>query len=85
VTLPRRSDRIALLEMRALLHRIIDVRDDGGRERYFSDDRHRWVVHRLWIAVGNDAVAYAQAVGAAGRRARRAVHPSCVPPAASMS
>ena len=28
------------------------------------DDRHRWVLHRLWIAVGNEAVAHAQAVGA---------------------
>jgi uncharacterized protein with HEPN domain len=64
VTSPRRPDRIALLEMRALLVQIIDLRDDGGRERYFSDDRHRWVVHRLWIAVGNEAVAYAHAVGA---------------------
>ena len=63
VTSPRGPDRIALLEMRVLLVRIIDVREDGGRERYFSDDRHRWVVHRLWIAVGNEAVAYAQAVG----------------------
>jgi uncharacterized protein with HEPN domain len=64
VTSPRRPARIALLEMRALLHRIVELREDGGREHYFSDDRHRWVVHRLWIAVGNEAVAYAQAVGA---------------------
>jgi uncharacterized protein with HEPN domain len=50
--------------MRALLGQIIDVREDGSRERYFSDDRHRWVLHRLWIAVGNEAVAYTHAVGA---------------------
>ncbi|MFC5999795.1 hypothetical protein ACFP6A_13830 [Quadrisphaera sp. GCM10027208] len=48
--------------MRELLGSIIDVRDDGGRDRYFADDRHRWVLHRLWIAVGNEAVAYSAAV-----------------------
>lgn len=49
--------------MRALVDRVVEVRDDGGRERYFADDEHRWVLHRLWIAVGNEAVAYAAAVG----------------------
>lgn len=57
-----RPDRYALLEMRGLLGRIVDVRDDGSRDHYFADDRHRWVLHRLWIAVGNEAVAYAEAV-----------------------
>jgi uncharacterized protein with HEPN domain len=50
--------------MRALLLQIIALREDGGRQRYFSDDHHRWILHRLWIAVGNEAAAYAQAVGA---------------------
>lgn len=60
---PRRPDRYALLEMRALVERIVHLRDDGGRDRYFSDEEHRWLIHRLWIAVGNEAMAYAQAVG----------------------
>lgn len=56
---PRRPDRYALLEMRALVERIIQLRDAGGRQRYFADDDHRWLIHRLWIGVGNEAVAYA--------------------------
>ena len=60
---PRRPDRYALLEMRALVERIALLRDDGGRQRYFAEEDHRWLIHRLWIAVGNEAVAYAQAVG----------------------
>lgn len=47
-----------------LLGRVLEVRDDGGRQRYFGDDRHRWILHRLWIAIGNEAVAYAAAVDA---------------------
>lgn len=50
--------------MGVLLERIVEVRDDGGRDRYFADARHRWVVHRLWIAVGNEVVAYCAAVDA---------------------
>ena len=50
--------------MRALLGRIVAIRDDGGRDGYFADDQRRWVIHRLWIAVGNEAAAYAVAVGA---------------------
>lgn len=61
---PTRPDRYALLEMRALLDRIVAVSDDGGRDRYVVDERHRWVLHRLWIAVGNEAVAYAAATDA---------------------
>ncbi len=28
-----------------------------------ADDRYRWVLHRLWIAAGNEALAYTQATG----------------------
>jgi uncharacterized protein with HEPN domain len=49
--------------MRALLSQLIDLRENGGRERYFADDHHRWIMHRLWIAVGNEAVTYARVVG----------------------
>lgn len=59
---PRRPDRYALLEMRALLEQIVERREDGGRERYDTDADRRWTIHRLWIAVGNEAVAYAAAV-----------------------
>jgi uncharacterized protein with HEPN domain len=57
----RRPDRHALLELDALLAQIARRRDAGDRERYDSDDDYRWVVHRLWIAVGNEALAYTQA------------------------
>lgn len=30
-------------------------RPKGGRERYDTDDVYRWALHRLWIAVGNEA------------------------------
>jgi len=28
-----------------------------------SDDRYRWVLHRLWIAVGNGAITYVRLAG----------------------
>ena len=55
--------------MRALVDHIVAVRDDGGRDRYFTDDRHRWVIHRLWIAVGNEAVTYTASIGGDTHRA----------------
>lgn len=60
----RRPDRRALLELQALLSLIAQLREEGGRNRYDVDERHRWVIHRLWIAVGNEADAYAEYVGA---------------------
>lgn len=57
----QRPDRHALLELDALLEQIAQRRDSGDRDRYDSDDDYRWVLHRLWIAVGNEALAYAQA------------------------
>ena len=54
----RRPDRHALLELDALLDQIAQRCDAGDRARYDSDDDYRWVLHRLWIAVGNEALAY---------------------------
>lgn len=55
-----RPDRHALLELDALLSEIRQRRNNGDRARYDSDDDYRWVLHRLWIAVGNEAHAYTQ-------------------------
>lgn len=54
--------------MDALLNLVESVRDSGGRERFNGDDSYRWAVHRLWIAVGNEAAAYADARGIHVRR-----------------
>ena len=57
-----RPDRHALLELDALLE-IAALRDDGDAARFDRDSRYRWVLHRLWIAVGNEALAYTAAAG----------------------
>jgi hypothetical protein len=58
-----RLDRHALLEMLALLTQIANVRGEGDAARFAADDRYRWLLHRLWIAAGNEALAYTQATG----------------------
>lgn len=58
-----RGDRHALLELDALLLRIQSLTADGDRPRFETDDNFRWVLHRLWIAVGNEALAYAKVSG----------------------
>jgi uncharacterized protein with HEPN domain len=58
-----RPDRHALLELDALLAQIETTVADGDRSRFDADDRYRWVLHRLWIAVGNEALAYARLAG----------------------
>ncbi|HYZ53602.1 MAG TPA: hypothetical protein VE733_08900 [Streptosporangiaceae bacterium] len=58
-----RPDRHVLLELDALLAQIEALLAEGGRERFDADDRYRWVLHRLWIAVGNEALAYARLTG----------------------
>jgi hypothetical protein len=58
-----RPDRHALLELDALLATLQSLRDQGSAQRFDADDRYRWVLHRLWIAAGNEALAYATAVG----------------------
>jgi len=58
-----RSDRHALLELQGLLTEIVALRSDGSSDRFAADARYRWVLHRLWIAAGNEALAYTQATG----------------------
>ncbi len=58
-----RPDRHALLELDALLEEIIALRDEGDGDRFEHDHRYHWVLHRLWIAVGNEALAYTTAIG----------------------
>ncbi len=58
-----RADRHALLELDALLARIEALAADGDRKKFENDDHLRWVLHRLWIAVGNEALAYARLAG----------------------
>ena len=50
-----RPDRHALLELDALLSEIAMLRDEGDAARFDRETRYRWVLHRLWIAVGNEA------------------------------
>ena len=45
------------------MEQIARRRDEGNRTRYDVDDDYRWVLHRLWIAVGNEAHAYTEAAG----------------------
>jgi uncharacterized protein with HEPN domain len=56
-----RPDRHALLELDALLGHVVARVEAGSRERFDADDEYRWVLHRLWIAIGNEAAAYAGA------------------------
>jgi hypothetical protein len=65
-----RPDRHALLELDALLHEIAVLRDEGGAARFSDDLRYRWVLHRLWIAAGNEALAHITAIGI-GQAVRR--------------
>jgi hypothetical protein len=58
-----RPDRHALLELDALLSEIAMLRDEGDAARFDREARCRWVLHRLWIAVGNEALAYTAATG----------------------
>jgi len=63
-----RPDRQALLELDALLGHIIRLRDAGSRSRYDEDLDYRWALHRVWIAIGNEAQAFAEARGLDPRR-----------------
>jgi uncharacterized protein with HEPN domain len=60
---PLRPDRLALLELDALLGHILRLRDAGDRARFDADDDYRWAIHRIWIAIGNEALAYLDAAG----------------------
>jgi uncharacterized protein with HEPN domain len=59
VSTDTRPDRHALLELDA----IPDQRDEGDAVRFDKDDRYRRALHRLWIAAGNEALAYTTATG----------------------
>lgn len=59
----QRPDRHALLELEALLVEIAALRGEGDAARFAADARYRWVLHRLWIAAGNEALAYVTAMG----------------------
>lgn len=52
-----------LLEFDALLAQVEAVAEEGDGERFDSDARFRWVLQRLWIAVGNEALTYVRLVG----------------------
>jgi len=58
-----RPDRHALLELQALLAQIGVLRSEGDADRFTADARYRRVLHRLWIAAGNEALAYTHAAG----------------------
>lgn len=58
-----RPDLHALLELDALLSEIVSLRDGGDQARYSVDSHYRWILHRLWIAADNEALAYASATG----------------------
>lgn len=58
-----RPDRHALLELQALLTQIAGLRSKGDAVPFVADARYRWVLHRQWIAAGNEALAYTQASG----------------------
>lgn len=57
-----RPDRHALLEPEALLREIASLRGEGDATRFADDSRYRWILHRLWIAAGNEALAYSTAI-----------------------
>lgn len=50
----RSSVRRAVMELVALLSELRVLVEQGDRQRYFADLHYRWVIHRLWIAVGNE-------------------------------
>jgi hypothetical protein len=52
-----RADRHALLELDGLLARIESLADGVDRDSFDADEQFRWVLQRLWIAVGNEALA----------------------------
>ena len=68
-----RPDRHALLELQALLAQIAVLRSEGDADRFTADARYRWILHRLWIAAGNEALAYTQATGQPVRAVRMVI------------
>lgn len=66
----RRPALHALLELQALLGQLAMLRREGDAARFAADPRYRWLLHRLWIAAGNEALAYTQATGQSVRTDR---------------
>jgi hypothetical protein len=60
----------ALLELQGLLGQLAMLRREGDAARFATDPRYRWLLHRLWIAAGNEALAYTQATGQSVRTDR---------------
>ena len=50
------------------------LRDEGDAARFDRESRYRWVLHRLWIAVGNEALADSTADQDFGLAAWRIAH-----------
>jgi hypothetical protein len=63
VTGDARPDGHALLELQGLLTEIAALHSEGDADRFAAEARYRWVLQRLWIAAGNEALAYTQATG----------------------
>lgn len=66
----RRPALHALLELQALLGQLAMLRREGDAARFAAEPRYRWLLHRLWIAAGNEALAYTQATGQSVRTDR---------------
>jgi hypothetical protein len=66
----RRPALHALLELQVLLGQLAMLRREGDAARFTADPRYRWLLHRLWIAAGNEALAYTQATGQSVRTDR---------------
>jgi hypothetical protein len=60
---PSRPERRALLELEALALRLEELSAAGDEQRFLTDDVYRWTIHRLWIAVGNEALLYTRLAG----------------------
>jgi hypothetical protein len=58
-----RPERHALLEMDGLIKHVQCVVAEGHRQKFDDEERFRWLLHRLWIAVGNEAHAFARHAG----------------------
>lgn len=73
MTPPIRPERRALLELDSLLTELERLVGEGDTARFGADDRYRWVIERLWIAIGNEAFAYATHLGDPRRQPWRAL------------
>lgn len=63
MTGPVRPERRALLELDALLAELAALVSEGNANRFRDDHRYRWIIERLWIAIGNEASAYLTYLG----------------------